>query len=160
MTADVQARTATSHALTYRVTLEVFEGPLDLLLRLVEREELDITGVSLAAVADQYLAYVAALQEVSAANLADFLVIAARLLLIKSRSLLPRPECETDVSEQEDVGEQLAQQLLEYKRFKEVAANLREIEAVGLRAFSRIAPPPQMDRRLLWSYYHSLANWS
>jgi len=77
---------------TYRVTLDVFEGPLDLLLRLIERQELDITKVSLAAVAGQYLAHVARLQEVSAANLAGFLVVAAKLLLIKSRALLPRPE--------------------------------------------------------------------
>ena len=133
---------------TYHVSLEVFEGPLDLLLRLIERQELDITKVSLAAVAGQYLAHVARLQEVSAANLAGFLVVAAKLLLIKSRALLPRPEHETLAEEQEDLGDELARQLLEYKRFKEVASKLREIEAAGLRAFSRIAPPPEVERRL------------
>jgi len=133
---------------TYQVVLEVFEGPLDLLLRLIEREELDISKVSLAAVADQYLAHVAMLQEVSAANLADFLVIAARLLVIKSRSLLPRLEVEVDEAEEGDIGEELARRLLEYKRFKEVAGKLRDIEATGLRAFPRIAPPPKMETRL------------
>ena len=76
---------------TYQVSLEVYEGPLDLLLRLIQREELDITKVSLAVVADQYLAYIAVLQEISAAHLADFLVVAAKLLVIKSRRLLPGP---------------------------------------------------------------------
>jgi len=133
---------------TYRVTLEVFEGPLNLLLRLIECQELDITQVSLAAVADQYLAHVARLQEASAADLADFLVVAAKLLVIKSRSLLPIDEEEPDDPEEEDVGEDLAQQLLEYKRFKEVANNLREIEAAGLRTFTRVAHPPQVAMRL------------
>mgnify|MGYP000859453443 CR=1 FL=1 len=131
----------------YQVALDVFEGPLDLLLRLIEREELDITRVSLAMVADQYLAHVALLQQLSAANLADFLVIAAKLLVIKSRALLPRPENQADV-EEEDVGEQLARQLLEYKRFKDAAIKLREIEAQGLRIYPRMAPPPQIEKQL------------
>lgn len=129
----------------YRVSLDVFEGPLDLLLSLIEREELDVTKVSLALVADQYLAYIALLREVSVANLADFLVIAARLLVIKSRSLLPTVEQEV---EEEDLGEQLAQQLLEYKRFKEVAGKLHDMEALGLKSYQRVAAPPQPERRL------------
>jgi len=133
----------------YRVALDVFEGPLDLLLRLIEREELDISKVSLAIVADQFLGYVATLQEVSAANLADFLVVAAKLLVIKSRALLPKPEDDADDEEDgEDPGEELARQLKEYKRFKEVAAQLRAIEESGQRAYPRIAPPPQIERHL------------
>ena len=134
---------------TYRVALDVFEGPLDLLLRLIERQELDISKVSLALVADQFLAYVATLQEVSAAHLADFLVIAARLLVIKSRALLPKAEeGDEEENEGEDPGEQLARQLLEYKRFKEVAGRLRAMEESGQRAYPRLAPPPQVERRL------------
>lgn len=134
---------------TYRVALDVFEGPLDLLLRLIEREELDISRVSLAIVADQFLGYVATLQEVSAANLAEFLVIAARLLVIKSRALLPKPEEDADDEDDgEDPGEELARQLVEYKRFKEAAARLRAIEEAGQRAYPRMAPPPQIERRL------------
>ncbi len=133
----------------YRVALEVFEGPLDLLLHLIEREELDITAVSLAVIADQYLAYTSALREVSAANLSDFLVVAAKLLVIKSRALLPRPQEATDGGEEEeDPGEELARQLLEYKRFKEVAGQLKNIQEQGLRAYPRIAPPPHLERRL------------
>ncbi len=127
----------------------MFEGPLDLLLRLIEREELDISKVSLAIVADQFLGYVATLQEVSAGNLADFLVIAAKLLVIKSRALLPKPEEEADdENDGEDPGEELARQLLEYKRYKEVAARLRAIEETGQRAYPRVAPPPQIERHL------------
>ena len=131
----------------YRVRLEVFEGPLELLLRLIEREELEITKVSLALVTDQYLAHIAALREVTAGDLAGFMVIAAKLLVIKSRSLLPQPEVEAD-DEQEDLGEELAQQLVEYKRFKEVASELREIEERGQRVYPRLAPPPKIEPRL------------
>jgi len=134
-----------SLTLDYHVSLDVFEGPLDLLLSLIEREELDVTKVSLALVADQYLAHIALLREVSVANLADFLVIAAKLLVIKSRSLLPPVEQE---DEEQDIGDQLAAQLLEYKRFKEAARRLHDIEELGLRAYQRVAAPPQLERRL------------
>ncbi len=132
---------------TYQIALNVFEGPLDLLLRLIERQELDITLVSLAVVADQYLAYISELQRTSAADLADFLVIAAKLLVIKSRALLPRPEDEADMGE-EDWEDDLLQRLRDYKRFKEVAKGLRDIEERGLRAYTRIAPPPKIEGRL------------
>ena len=134
---------------TYLVSLDVFEGPLDLLLRLIEREELDITVVSLAVVTDQYLAHVSQLQEVSAANLADFLVIAAKLLVIKSRALLPRPEREEPEETEEDLGEELVRRLQEYKRFKQVAIELREIDERGLRTYPREVPPPDMPVRVV-----------
>ena len=130
----------------YQVALNIFEGPLDLLLRLIEHEELDITLVSLAMVADQYLAYISELQRISAADLADFLVIAAKLLVIKSRTLLPQPEGELE--EDEDWEDDLVQRLRDYKRFKEVANGLRDIEQKGLKAYPRIAPPPKIERRL------------
>ena len=130
----------------YQVALNVFEGPLDLLLRLIEREELDITLVSLAVVADQYLAYISELQKVSAGDLANFLVIAAKLLVIKSRTLLPQPKDES--AEEEDWEEDLVQRLRDYKRFKEVANGLRDIEQKGLKAYPRIAPPPKIERHL------------
>ena len=75
----------------YQVQLPVFEGPLDLLLHLIEQQELDITVISLAQVTDQYLAYLRIVQEVHPDDLADFVVVAAPLLLIKSRALLPQP---------------------------------------------------------------------
>ena len=131
----------------YQVSLDVYEGPLDLLLRLIEQEQLDITKISLVLVTDQYLAHIARLQEITAANLADFIVLAARLLVIKSRALLPKPEPPAE-EEEEDPGEELARQLLEYKKYKQVAAHLRSLEETGLRAYPRIAAPPEVETRL------------
>jgi segregation and condensation protein A len=130
----------------YRVQLEVFEGPLDLLLRLIEREELDITTVSLAKVTDQYVAYLRDLEKREVRDLADFLVVAAKLLLIKSLALLPRPR--VLAPEAEDIGDELVQQLIAYKRYKEVASLLREREQEGLRGFVRIAPMPRAEPQL------------
>lgn len=132
----------------YQVKLAVFEGPLDLLLHLIEREELDITRVSLAQVTDQYLEYLSLLEEINAEILADFLVIAAKLLLIKSEMLLPRPPGVPGEEEEEDVGDELARQLIEYKKFKEAALELRQREEMGLRAYVRVAPLPKLDRPL------------
>jgi len=126
----------------YQVKLPVFEGPLDLLLYLIEREELDITAVSLAAVTEQYLDYIALLENLVVDQLADFLVIAARLILIKSQALLPRPP---EMEVEEDVGDDLVRQLIAYKQFKEVAKGLGQREEEGLRSFIRLAPPPKIE---------------
>jgi segregation and condensation protein A len=126
----------------YQVKLPVFEGPLDLLLYLIEREELDITAVSLAAVTEQYLDYIALLENLVVDQLADFLVIAARLIWIKSQALLPRPP---EMEVEEDVGDDLVRQLLAYKQFKEVAKGLGQREEEGLRSFIRLAPPPKIE---------------
>jgi len=123
----------------YSVRLDAFEGPLDLLLRLIEKAELDITTISLALVTDQYLAYIRHLDEVHPDLLADFLVVAAKLILIKSRALLPRPPVAQP--EEEDEGEDLVRRLEEYRRFKIAAQMLREREEQGLRSFVRAAPP-------------------
>jgi segregation and condensation protein A len=132
----------------YQVTLPVFEGPLDLLLHLIEREELDITAISLVQVTDQYLAHIERLKEIDADALADFLVMAARLILIKSRALLPRPPALPGEEEEEDPGEQLARQLREYRRFKAVAAQLDQISEQGRRAFVRVAAPPKIQSKI------------
>lgn len=118
---------------TFRIRNEAFEGPLDLLLQLIEAEELEITTIALAEVTDQYLSRVKDLKREDLAEISDYLVIAARLLLLKSRALLP----EDSVSEEEDPDD-LAAQLLEYKRFKEMALNLEErLQAPG-RSFSKL----------------------
>ncbi len=126
----------------HQFRLPDFEGPLDLLLHLIEHRELDITRVSLAAVADQYLELISRPGAVELSQLADYLIIAAKLILIKSRLLLPQPETPSPDGE-EDVGEALARQLREYKLFKQAAAVLRERERQGLRAYPRFAPPPR-----------------
>jgi segregation and condensation protein A len=132
----------------YQVHLPMFEGPLGLLLHLIEREELDITKVALAQVTDQYLAYLAVLKEVEVEFLTDFLVVAAKLLFIKSQVLLPRPPPSLIGEEEEDIGDQLARQLRAYKQFKTVAQALRQQETDGLRSFIRLAPPPKLEPRL------------
>ncbi|MCX7680645.1 MAG: segregation/condensation protein A [Anaerolineae bacterium] len=131
----------------YEVRLPVFEGPLDLLLYLIEREELDITLVALAQVTDQYLAYVRELSHRDVRELSNFLVVAAKLLLIKSLALLPRPS--RLPPEAEEAGEELVHQLQVYKQFKEVAALLGRREEQGLRCYVRtcspVKPTPQLD---------------
>ena len=97
---------------TYTIQLELYQGPLDLLLELIERAELDITKIALAQVTDQYLSYLANLQEHSLEDLASFLVIAARLLQIKSEAMLPRPPVREPG--EIDPGEALAQQPVSY----------------------------------------------
>jgi|SoiMetStandDraft_2_1073263.scaffolds.fasta_scaffold174694_1 segregation and condensation protein A len=129
-------------SLDYTVQLPAFEGPLDLLLRLIEREELDITTIALAHVADEYLAHVRAMPAPDPAALSAFLVIAARLLVIKSRALLPRPNLPRGPDEPIDEGEELARQLREYQRYKQAAALLRAWDEQGRRAFTRVAAPP------------------
>ena len=126
---------------TYRIRTEVYEGPLDLLLDLIEKAQLDITRLALAQVTDQYLEYLHNLEEHSAADVSAFLVVAARLLQIKSAALLPRPSISTQFGEdEEDAGEELARQLILYRRFKQIAQFLDERQQQNLRAYLRIAP--------------------
>jgi len=130
----------------YTVQLPIFEGPLDLLLQLIEREELDITKVSLAQVTDQFLGHIKLLESLNIGQLADFLVVAARLILIKSEALLPRP-VERQPGE-EDPGDELARQLIAYKRYKEIAGLLHEREEAGWHTYLRLAPPPKVEAKL------------
>ncbi len=132
---------------TYTIRLPDFEGPLDLLLHLIEREELDITRLSLAQVTDQYMRYLGTMQRADVEQLAEFLVVAAKLLLLKSRLLLPQEPVE-GVEPAEDVGDELTRQLLEYRQYKRVALALKEWEGQGLRAYARIAPRPKIEPKL------------
>jgi segregation and condensation protein A len=124
------------------IQLEAYNGPLDLLLSLIEQHRLDITTISLAQVADQYMQAVAQLESPDPDAIAEFLVIGAKLLVIKTRALLPRPPAELTPADEEDVGYQLARQLAEYKRFKDAAARLRTWEQEGRRSYTRLAAPP------------------
>jgi segregation and condensation protein A len=132
-------------ATAYSVALPIFEGPLDLLLHLIEKRELDVTKVSLAAVTDQYLDHISRLEKLESEKLADFLTVAARLLLIKSRMLLPQLPPE-EAQEEEDVGDELVRQLIEYRRFRAVAEELKAREEQGLRAYARLLPLPELER--------------
>jgi segregation and condensation protein A len=130
----------------YSIQLPVFEGPLDLLLGLIEREELDITKVALAQVTDQYLEYIRHLPEHRLEDLASFLIIAARLLQIKSEALLPRPP-EREPGE-EDPGDALARQLIVYKKFKQIAELLEARQERRLQTYPRFAPAPLPEPKL------------
>ncbi len=130
----------------FHVKLPDFEGPLDLLLYLIEREELDITRVSLAKVTGAYLEYIHVLEQLQVDQVADFLVVAAKLLLIKSEALLPRPP--SPQASEEDVGDDLVKQLLLYKQYKESARKLGDREAAGLHTYIRVAPPPKIEAKL------------
>ncbi len=134
----------------YTIELPAFAGPFDLLLHLIERNELDITAISLSQVTEQYLEQIEQLkQDRRIEHLIDFIVIGARLALIKSRALLPHnPAVRLDDAEEEDPAEALARQLREYKQFKQAAAWLRWREEQGWRTYLRVAPPPKIESRL------------
>ena len=130
----------------YEVETEVYQGPLDLLLQLIERAELDVTKLALAEVTDQFLAYMRGLQNMRAERVSEFLVVASRLMQIKSESLLPRPVVRQP--DEEDPAETLVQQLILYKRYKEIATELAERQAADLRSYLRMAPPPKVEGKL------------
>lgn len=129
----------------HRVRLPVFEGPLDLLLQLIEREELDITTVALAKVTDQYLEHLTELERSDARDLAEFLVVAAKLVLIKSAALLPNPAGPGPDDEEEDVGGDLVHQLQIYRQFKGVANLLQNREQRGWHTYVRLLPSRRLD---------------
>jgi segregation and condensation protein A len=128
------------------VATSVFEGPLDLLLHLIERAELDITKLALAQVTDQYLEHMHRLPELMAEEVSAFLVIAAKLLLIKSEALLPRPPVREEG--EEDPGEALARQLMIYRRYRKIAELLENRETNGYRSFLRLVPPTRVEGTL------------
>jgi len=122
----------------YPVTLPVFEGPLDLLLYLIRRQELDIYDIPIAVIAGQFLDYLAMLEALDIEVAADFLVMAAALMEIKSRMLLPRPPVDIlDEEEDEDPRAELVRRLLEYQRYKSAAGELNRRAHEQQRIFAR-----------------------
>lgn len=114
--------------------LDQFEGPLDLLLNLIEEQKLDITNISLAKVADQYLEYLKNKEKITLENLADFLTVASKLILVKSKALLPILEfSDEEEAEIKDLAEQLAQ----YKKFKDAAKKIQIMANSGRVIFTR-----------------------
>ncbi len=129
----------------YKVKLDVFEGPLDLLLYLIKRDEVDIYDISIERITKQYLEYIEAFQMLDIELAGEFIVMAANLLYIKSRTLLPVDQqmAEED-AEEDDPRWELIRQLIEYKKFKEAANRLREREAAQENLFPRIAVAPEL----------------
>lgn len=128
------------------IQTDLYEGPLDLLLDLITKAELDITNLSLAKVTDQYLAQLEKIQQRSAVEVSGFLVVAAKLIQIKSEALLPRPPVREEG--EEDPAESLARQLRIYKKIKQTAGWLKNLEEQGNHSYIRLAPPPVIEDEL------------
>ncbi len=120
----------------YTIKIPVFEGPLDLLLHLIRENKIDIYDIPIALITHQYLQYIKMMKELNLEIAGEFLVMAATLIYIKSRMLLP-PDEEAPSEEQEDPRLELVQRLLEYQRFKEAALSLKEREEEWMKVFRR-----------------------
>ena len=125
--------------MTYKVKLEIFEGPLDLLLYLIKKDEINIHDIPIAEVTDQYLQYLDLMKMLDLNIAGEFLVMAATLIHIKSKMLLPQEGLE-QTEEEIDPREELIRKLLEYKRFKEAASRLQDMEKTQKEAFTRSVP--------------------
>ena len=127
----------------YKVQFEVFEGPLDLLLYLVKKEEVDVYEVNLTRLATQFIAYIELMRQLDLDVAGDFLVMASTLMYIKSRELLPRDQqVEAEGEEEEDPRWELIRQLVEYKKFKDAATQLQACESEQESTFPRIPVRP------------------
>lgn len=128
----------------YPVKVPVFEGPLDLLLFLIRRQEIDIYDIPIRTITSQYLEMVGAMQEIQPEVAGEFFVMAATLMEIKSRFLLPRSERAEAVEEEEDLLDprwELVHQLLEYQKFKKAAAEIHQIATIHNQTALRVVPP-------------------
>ncbi len=122
----------------YQVKLDAFEGPLDLLLHLIRKHEIDIYDIPIALITEQYLGYIGLLQEMDLDLAGEFLVMAATLIHIKSRTLLPRPDpSQEDTEAEEDPREALVRRLLEHQRYKTAAGLLHDRETLRDAQFGR-----------------------
>lgn len=119
----------------YQVELEVFEGPLDLLLHLIRKSEIDVYDIPIVEITKEYNAYLSKLQELNLGIAGEFLLMASTLVQIKSRTLLPREELGED--DEEDPRSELVQQLLEHQIFKALADSFHEMETIQSASFPR-----------------------
>lgn len=139
--------------MSYKVKLDVFEGPLDLLLYLIQKDEVDISDIPIARITDQYLEYLELMQLLDLNIAGEFIVMAATLMHIKSKMLLPPDQMEGEEKLEEDPRAELVRRLLEYKQFKEAASQLSQMESHQKHFFARVGsgikedelPPPVSD---------------
>ena len=129
----------------YKVKLDIFEGPLDLLLYLIKKSELDIHDIPITTITEQYLEYLNLMQLLDLDIAGEFLVMAATLMHIKSKMLLPPDETPALDEEEMDPRAELVQRLLEYKRFKEAASNLQQMEETRSLSFTRFPATIEID---------------
>lgn len=127
--------------MAYRINIEMFEGPFDLLVHLIETAKMDIYDIEISEITDQYLSYLASMEELDVELATEFIVLAATLMEIKSKMLLPRIDEEGQEIEEEDPRSDLVERLLEYKKFRGASDFLYEKEDVGRFIFSK----PQED---------------
>jgi segregation and condensation protein A len=133
--------------MTYHVALENFEGPLDLLLFLVRKNELDIQDIPIVSITSQYIEYIDMMKALNLDIAGDFLVMASTLLYLKSRALLPKTDDEEEQQEEAAALEELKRQLLEYQQFKDAAERLKEQNILEKDVFARAlyAEPAPVD---------------
>ncbi len=133
--------------MSYKIELEIFQGPFDLLFHLIEKNEIDIYDIPIAQITDQYLQHLRTMKQMDLEVTSEFLVMAATLLTIKARMLLPQPpRQEEDEAEGIDPRDQLVERLLEYKKFKMVAEYLKQREEAAGRIFTRQVDLEEMAR--------------
>ena len=123
--------------MSYHVALKNFEGPLDLLLFLVRKNELDIQDIPIVSITSQYIEYIDMMKALNLDIAGDFLVMASTLLYLKSRALLPKTDDEEEQQEEAAALEELKRQLLEYQQFKDAAERLKEQNILEKDVFAR-----------------------
>ena len=129
----------------YKLKLDIFEGPLDLLLYLIKRDDIDIHDIPIRQITEQYMQYINMMKMLDLNIVGDFLVMAATLMQIKSRMLLP-PDPNEQPEEELDPRDELARRLLEYKKFKEIAEALKEKETLRQDLFGRALDMEQLKQ--------------
>ena len=131
--------------MNYKVKLDVFEGPLDLLLYLIQKEEVDIYDIPIAKITDQYLEYLELMKLLDLSIAGEFIVMAATLMHIKSKMLLPPEAVEGEEKLEEDPRAELVRRLLEYRKFKEAASELSQMESHHKHFFARVGPGVKVE---------------
>ncbi|TYZ30210.1 segregation/condensation protein A [Selenomonas caprae] len=147
----------------YKIKIDAFEGPMDLLMHLIEKNKIDIYDIPIAELTRQYLAYLDRFREFNMEIASSFLVMAATLLQIKSRMMLPKPEKPADEAE-EDPRFELVQRILEYRKFKQVSTVLGDMAGIQERFVSREPmdlpvhhlPPGNLSLRMLVEAFHTV----
>ncbi len=148
----------------YKIQLEAFEGPMDLLMHLIEKNKINIYDIPVASLTQQYMEYLQKFQRFNIEVASEFLVMAATLLLIKSRLMLPKPPKEENENAAEDPRQELVARILAYQQYKKASVALRElVERESLHAVRppmtipvRRLPPENLSTELLWNAFHNL----
>jgi segregation and condensation protein A len=148
----------------YQVRLDAFEGPMELLLHLIQVNKIDIYDIPIAALTEQYLAYLAEMRRFDIEVASEFLVMAATLLLIKSRMMLPKAPKETEEEEETDPRDELVRRIVEYQRYKKISLVMEEraedesrfVGRAPMELPVRVAPPEGLSVKELWEAFRTV----